>query len=188
MADEPAQNEAPAPTAMDEEHDQQQNHQQLPALPLDEAAVAAKAPVERNEELEIAIQGALEGPGRDLGRLCKTLGEHFCLAPPRPKAVRAVGYDSAGSDTTSPADQEHSGGSSSSSGSETGRDHAAVSGGAPRGTSSGKNNKADAERDETLQAVAAAARVRKSCCACRLARCRVFVSEPEWGKRETWLG
>lgn len=160
---EPAPNEAPAPAAMDEQPDHQQVQQHPPALPLE--AASAKAPEERNEELEIAIRGALEGPDKELGRLCRTLGDNFCLAPHRPKhsVQAAAGYDS-GSDTTSPADQEHS---SSSSGSETGGDHAAVPRGAPGegGGGSSDNGKdmtdsgGDDEHDEILQAVAAAARV-----------------------------
>lgn len=151
--------EAPGPTtAMDEEHSQNLS----PALPLEEMA-AANDPVERNEELEIAIRGALEGPDKDLGRLCKTLGENFCLAPPRPRAaVRAAGYDS-GSDTTSPADQEHSSGSSS--GSETGGDHhaaTAVSGGAAGGGQDKDSSEQQQQQDDILQAVAAAARVSKT--------------------------
>lgn len=159
---EPAQSEAPAPTAMDEQqHEQlQEKQQQPPILPLEEAA--PKAPEERNEELEIAIRAALDGPDKDLGRLCKTLGEKFCLAPPPssrsrrgPKrgVVRAAGYDS-GSDTTSPADQEHS-----SSGSETGGDHAAATTAVSGGAGCDDVN----EQDEVLQAVAAAARVRCAC-------------------------
>lgn len=163
--------------AMDEKHDQQRNQdQQLPAPPLPEEAAANAPAVERNEELEVAIRGALQGPDKDLGRLCKTLGENFCLAPPRPKrAVGAEGYDS-GSDTTSPADQEHS----STSGSETGGDHAAaVSGGAPSGPSSGKDNGGGGEQDEILQAVAAAARVSRE----GRTFCHVCVSNPS-GARE----
>lgn len=176
---EPARNEAPAPTSMDEQHDPLQEQKQPPTLPLEDAAI--KAPEERNEELEIAIRGALEGPGKDLGRLCKTLGENFCLAPPRPKkrVVRAAGYDS-GSDTTSPADQEHSG--SSSGGSETGGDHAAaaVSGGGG-GRDKAAHDSEDDEHGEVLRAVAAAARVRCAMCAC-CCRCCCRCLCPEWGK------
>lgn len=66
-----------------------------------------------NQELEAALQKALDAD--DLGELCKTLGEAFCLPTRSP---RAEGYDSE-SDTTAPADQDQSS-SESGTGSETG--------------------------------------------------------------------
>lgn len=97
-------------------HHQQQ---ELPPPTLEPPAPPAPpAGSGRNEQLEVEVRQALEGPSSDLGRLCKTLGEAFCL--PSFRAPRAAGYDS-GSDTTAPADQEHSS-SESATGSETGGD------------------------------------------------------------------
>lgn len=160
----------PAPAPMGDENSQQQqdHHQEKPpALPV-EGATAAAAPAagtERNEKLEIAIRASLSGLNKDLGRLCKTLGEAFCLSPLRPTAAGVAGYDS-GSDTTSPADQEHS-----SSGSETGADHAATAAAAAPAViavSGAPSSAEDAETAEVLHAVASAARVRdREICSCR---------------------
>lgn len=48
---------------------------------------------QRNEELEIKVRSALEGPDKDLGRLCKSLGEAFCLEPARNNADSGGGAD-----------------------------------------------------------------------------------------------
>lgn len=89
-----------------------------PASAAAAASVGAEArtQVGRNERLEAAVRQALDGSTKDLGRLCKTLGESFCLPSARP--ARAVGCYDSGSDTTAPADQEHSS-SESGVGSET---------------------------------------------------------------------
>ena len=127
------------------------SQQQPPPALLEPAAASAgaEAPAQevgRNKALEAAIRHALEGSTKDLGRLCKTLGESFCLPSTRP--TRTVGYDS-GSDTTAPADQEHSSSSESGVGSET-CGEACVS--------TGKGSKE--LEDGNVRAVAAAAEVR----------------------------
>lgn len=142
---ETVQDATPGPAVAGDEHAAQKKP---PSPPLEAEAVP------RNEKLEAAIRTNLEGPDKDLGRMCRALGENFCLAPPRPKAARASGYDS-GSDTTSPADQDQS-----SSGSETGGDHAGVSGGAAQSDDGCRSSGDDDHDDEVLQAVASAGRVR----------------------------
>ena len=108
-----------------------------------------------NKELEFAVRKALEGPEKDLGRLCKILGEAFCLPSPVASA-RAANYDS-GSDTTSPADQDHS---SSESGnfSEPGGDVIPQPAAGQAGSCGGRNRAKDFE-DGDVRAVAAAAKV-----------------------------
>lgn len=73
----------------------------------------------RNCDLEAAIRDALEGPSKDLGRLCMILGEEFCLPPTSLAQQRATSGEDFDSDTTAPADQDQS---SSSEASETGKD------------------------------------------------------------------
>lgn len=116
----------------------------------------------RNEQLEDAIRKALEGPGKDLGRLCKILGEVFCLPSPGSSA-RLTGYDS-GSDTTSPADQDQSS-SESGNHSELGGDALPVLAAGQGGASSGENQTKKYE-DGDVRAVAAAAKVRLVSFAC----------------------
>lgn len=57
---------------------------------------------QRNEELEITVRSALEGPDKDLGRLCKSLGEAFCLQP-----ARNAGGDGADGGDASLKEKEH---------------------------------------------------------------------------------
>lgn len=144
----------------------QENHaegeipeQQPPPAPLEPAAATAgaEAPVGRNEALEAAIRHALEGSTKDLGRLCKTLGESFCLPSTRP--ARAVGYDS-GSDTTAPADQEHSSSSESGIGSETCGEACVSTSTGPTIGLVGKGKGSKELEDGNVRAVAAAAEVR----------------------------
>lgn len=141
---------------------QQQDQNQMLLTPA--ALEPAAPPVTptlcgRNAELEVAVRQALEGPTRDLGRLCKTLGEAFCL-PSFRSAPRAAGYDS-GSDTTAPADQEHS--SSESNGSETWGDVGVGASGSSAGGSSGGKGHGKGLEDGNVQAVAAAAEVSVAC-------------------------
>lgn len=116
----------------------------------------------RNEQLEDAVRKALEGPGKDLGRLCKILGEAFCLPSPGSSA-RSAGYDS-GSDTTSPADQDQS---SSESG-----NHSELGGYAlpllvvGQCDASSGDNQTKKYEDGDVRAVAAAAKVRLVSYAC----------------------
>ena len=129
--------------------------QQPPPASLEPAA-AAEAPGGRNEALEAAIRHALEGSTKDLGRLCKTLGESFCL--PSTRSARVAGYDS-GSDTTAPADQEHSSSSESGVGSETcGEAFVSTSTGPTGLVGKGKGSKE--LEDGNVRAVATAAEVR----------------------------
>lgn len=72
-----------------------------------------------NQELEASLRKALDAG--DLGQLCRTLGEAFCLPSRTP---RVEGYDS-GSDTTAPADQDQSS-SELGTGSEIGGDGSTV--------------------------------------------------------------
>ncbi|CAM9737206.1 unnamed protein product, partial [Laminaria digitata] len=144
----------------------QENHargeipeQQLPTAPLEAASASAgaQAPAQqvgRNEPLEAAIRHALEGSAKDLGRLCKTLGESFCLPSTRP--TRAAGYDS-GSDTTAPADQEHSSSSESGVGSETCGEAACVSSSTGPTSVVGTTKSSKELEDGNVRAVAAAA-------------------------------
>lgn len=130
------------------------SEQQPPPASLEPAA--AEAPGGRNEALEAAIRHALEGSTKDLGRLCKTLGESFCLPSTRP--ARVAGYDS-GSDTTAPADQEHSSSSESCVGSETcGEAFVSTSTGPTGLVGKGKGSKE--LEDGNVRVVAAAAEVR----------------------------
>lgn len=84
-----------------------------PAGPL-QAPPVPSVPGGRNKELEVAIKKALEGPSKDLGLLCKTLGEAFCLpsvpAPSQAQALpKVAGYDSSSSETTAPTELSSSG-------------------------------------------------------------------------------
>ncbi|CAN0326692.1 unnamed protein product, partial [Ectocarpus fasciculatus] len=137
---------------------------QLPALPTEqgaalspEAAGAAAADpttaqVDTNEELEQALRAALAGPGKDLGLLCKTLGDKFCLEPRHTSREDAHAPGDSGSDTTSPADQEQS--------SETDGDSSSASGSGGGGSSSSSSSTAEREgREDDLQAVSAAAKI-----------------------------
>lgn len=110
----------------------------------------------RNEQMEDAVRKALEGPGKDLGRLCKILGEAFCLPSPGSSA-RSAGYDS-GSDTTSPADQDQSS-SESGNHSELGGDAVPLLVAGQGDAISGENQTKKYE-DGDVRAVAAAAKVR----------------------------
>lgn len=122
------------------------------------ASVGAEAPAQvgRNEHLEAAVRQALDDSTKDLGRLCKTLGESFCLPSVRP--ARAVGCYDSGSDTTAPADQEHSSSSESGVGSET-CGEASVSTG-PTGVVGTGNGSKEPEHGN-VRAVATAAGVRR---------------------------
>lgn len=70
--------------------------------------------VDSNKDLEHALQQALDS--QDLGRLCKTLGDNYCLPSRAPRAAGSA--DDSGSDTTAPAG--HSSCSESGTGSEVG--------------------------------------------------------------------
>lgn len=144
---EPAQEAAPPPG--------EDTQAQQPALPTEHgaepspAAAAADPTTQVDKELEEALRAALAGPGKDLGLLCKTLGDKFCLEPRRSSREDSQAGGDSGSDTTSPTDQEHSS-------SETDGDIGSASG-------SGGGSSSTAERDrreDDLQAVSAAAKVR----------------------------
>lgn len=138
----------------------------------------------RNEELEVALRRALEGSPKDLGGLCKALGEAFCL--PNSVPPRAAGYDS-GSDTTAPADQEQSS-SESAAGSEMGGDgsgNAIIS--AASGSASGIGRGAAAaggkEVDKNIRALADAAEV--TLISCSLAVLHVCLRDCSWAMLTT---
>ncbi|CAM9391155.1 unnamed protein product, partial [Ectocarpus sp. 4 AP-2014] len=151
---EPAQEAAPSPGEDD-------TQAQQPALPMEQggaapspAAAAAADPttlVDTDQELEQALRAALAGPGKDLGMLCKTLGDRFCLEPRRSSGEGTQAVCDSGSDTTSPADQEP--GSS-----ETDGDSSSASGSGD-GSSSSSSTAERESREDDLQAVSAAAKI-----------------------------
>lgn len=104
-----------------------------------------------NKHLEDALRRALDAD--DLGRLCKTLGEAYCLPARTP---RVVGYDS-GSDTTAPADQDQSS-SESGAGSEAGGD-ASFATTAPAAAIAGTAGGGGKVTEGNVEAVATAAEV-----------------------------
>ncbi|CAN0181426.1 unnamed protein product, partial [Ectocarpus sp. 12 AP-2014] len=121
------------------------------------AAAAAADPttlVDTDQELEQALRAALAGPGKDLGLLCKTLGDRFCLEPRRSSREDTQAVCDSGSDTTSPGDQEPSS-------SETDGDSSSASGsGGGSSISSSSSSTAEREsREDDLQAVSAAAKI-----------------------------
>ncbi|CAB1114735.1 unnamed protein product [Ectocarpus sp. CCAP 1310/34] len=153
---EPVQEATPPPG----EDDTQAQQPALPteqegAAPSPAAAAAADptTPVDTDQELEQALRAALAGPAKDLGLLCKTLGDRFCLEPRRSRRKDTQAVCDSGSDTTSPADQEPSS-------SETDGDSNSASGSGGGSSSSSSSSTAEREsREDDLQAVSAAAKI-----------------------------
>lgn len=170
---EPAQQQLQQQQQDAPQQEAQQTDQRPPPLEMEAPAMNAQEDGQargRNEVLEVALRRALEGSPKDLGGLCKTLGEAFCL--PSSVPPRVAGYDS-GSDTTAPADQEQSSSSESGAGSETGGDGgsgnaAIMPTGASGSASSGRGAGAAGgkEVDRSVRALADAAEVSMSRLSC----------------------
>lgn len=114
-----------------------------------------------NQELEASLRKALDAG--DLGKLCRTLGEAFCLPSRTP---RLEGYDS-GSDTTAPADQDQSS-SELGTGSEIGGDGGTVMERAPLSSSRDDQKPIGRGMNSNVSAVATAAEVSRQNPVCHL--------------------
>lgn len=111
------------------------------------------SPDKINHELEAALRKALNGG--DTGKVCKILGDAFCL-PSRSPNVLCDGYES---DTTAPGDQDQTS-SESGNGSETGGDGStAMAQGASNSTSADSSKSPEKAVRSNVSAIASAAEV-----------------------------
>lgn len=141
--------DCPATSSSDSSTEQQQPHESR--HPVAHQPLSAKTPPSggkneeqqdrlhkeegRNTALEAALRASLDS--KDLGRLCKKLGDEYCL--PR-RAPRVAGSsDDSGSDTTAPADHYHSSSSDCGLGSEIGPESAQNKAGGLGASAAGDN-------------------------------------------------